>query len=75
MSDDVLAIALDDPAAPDVSELLSRHLALAREVTPSGHVHALEVAALKEPHVDFYSARWWPAEGSCGAKATRWLER
>jgi putative acetyltransferase len=52
-----LVIALDDPDAEDVRELLGRHLAFARDVTPPGHVHALEVAALQDPSVTFYSAR------------------
>ncbi|MGA2521012.1 MAG: GNAT family N-acetyltransferase [Acidimicrobiales bacterium] len=52
-----LVIAVDDPEAADVRELLQRHLAFARKVTPPGHVHALEIPGLKDVAVTFYSAR------------------
>ena len=57
MSDSEFEIAVDNPEADDVRELLARHLAFAREFTPSGHVHALPVEALKDRDVTFYSAR------------------
>jgi putative acetyltransferase len=50
-------IAEDDPRRPDVTSLLERHLAFAHEVTPRGHVHALEVQRLLDPPVTFFSAR------------------
>jgi putative acetyltransferase len=37
--------------------LLERHLAFAHEVTPEGHVHALEVHRLVDPSITFFSAR------------------
>jgi hypothetical protein len=46
-----LAIAADDPTADDVRAVLERHLAFAREVTPSEGVHALGVEGLLEPGV------------------------
>ena len=52
-----LVIAVDDPGAADVRRLLERHLAFAREVTPPGHVHALEVESLMDPGITFFSAR------------------
>jgi hypothetical protein len=52
-----LEIAVDDPEAADVRELLVRHVAFAREATPPGHVHALDLPALKDLVVTFYSAR------------------
>jgi putative acetyltransferase len=36
---------------------LERHLAFAHEVTPEGHVHALDVERLLDPSVTFFSAR------------------
>jgi mannose-6-phosphate isomerase-like protein (cupin superfamily)/GNAT superfamily N-acetyltransferase len=56
-SDFEFEIAVDDPETDDVRELRARHLAFAREFTPSSHVHALPVEALKERNVTFYSAR------------------
>ncbi|HEY4398699.1 MAG TPA: GNAT family N-acetyltransferase [Acidimicrobiia bacterium] len=52
-----LVIAIDDPRADDVRTLLDRHLAFAREVTPSDHVHAMEADDLLGPAVTFFSAR------------------
>jgi putative acetyltransferase len=52
-----LVIAVDDPRAGDVCALLERHLAFSREVTPPGHVHALDIDGLLDPAVTFFSAR------------------
>jgi putative acetyltransferase len=52
-----IAVAVDDPTAPDVRSLLETHLAFAREVTPPGHVHAMAVDALVAPSVTFFGAR------------------
>jgi putative acetyltransferase len=50
-------IAIDDPRAADVRELLERHLAFARSHTPPQDVHALDVDALVDPGVTFFSFR------------------
>jgi len=52
-----LVIGAEDPRSPDVRSLLEKHLAFAHEVTPAGHVHALEVERLVDPSVTFFSAR------------------
>jgi len=52
-----LHVAEDDPSAADVAALLAGHLALAHEVTPPGHVHALDGDGLQADHISFYSAR------------------
>ena len=52
-----LIISVDDPRAEDVRALLAAHLAFAHEVTPEGHVHALEMDGLLEPTVTFFSVR------------------
>jgi putative acetyltransferase len=52
-----LVISTDDPRSKDVRELLERHLTFSREVTPASHVHALDVEALLDPSVTFYSVR------------------
>jgi putative acetyltransferase len=46
-----------DPAAPEVRAVLEAHLAFAHEVTPVGHVHALDVAGLQRPGVTLFVAR------------------
>jgi putative acetyltransferase len=40
-----------------VLDVLSQHLAFAHEVTPDGHVHALDIDGLLDPAVAFYCAR------------------
>jgi putative acetyltransferase len=48
---------VDDPRADDVRELLERHLTFANLHSPPEDVHALDVAALLDPAVTFYSYR------------------
>jgi putative acetyltransferase len=50
-------IAIDDPQADDVRALLERHLAFANLHTPPDDVHALDVDALLDPAVTFFSYR------------------
>ena len=50
-------IALGDPRAADVSELLRRHLTFARSVTPPEDAHALEPEGLLDPSILFFSYR------------------
>jgi len=52
-----LVFAVGDPRAEDVGALLATHLAFARDVTPPGHVHALEIDGLLDPAVTFFSVR------------------
>ena len=53
-----VTISIEDPAVRDVRELLERHLAFAREVTPEGGVFALDLTALRAPEVTFFCARF-----------------
>jgi putative acetyltransferase len=50
-------IDADDPRASDVRALLARHLAHARANTEPEEVYALDVDALAEPAVTFFSYR------------------
>jgi putative acetyltransferase len=50
-------ISTDDPRADDVRQLLERHLTYARANTPPEHAHALDVDALADPSVTFFSYR------------------
>src|SRR5205807_9593920 len=53
-----LVIAEDDPAAPDVRELLARHLEFAHRHSPPEDVYALDSEALsRDDGVTFFSAR------------------
>jgi putative acetyltransferase len=50
-------IGLDDPRAEDVQALLDSHLTFSDQVTPPGHVHALDIEGLLDPTVTLFSAR------------------
>lgn len=50
-------IAVDDPRAKDVSELLECHLTFANSHSPPEDVHALDVEGLLDPSVTFFSFR------------------
>ncbi len=52
-----LQIAPDDPSRPDVRALLQAHLRFAHTYTEHGDVYALDVEALLEPSIRFFSAR------------------
>jgi putative acetyltransferase len=54
---DGLVIAVDDPRADDVQQLLRRHLDFAHDHTPLANVHALDVSGLLDPAVTLFSAR------------------
>jgi putative acetyltransferase len=50
-------IAIDDPLATDVRELVSRHLDFARSLSPPENVFALDAGGLLDPAVTLYSCR------------------
>lgn len=50
-------ISVDDPRAPDVRELLGRHLEFANLHSPPEHIHALDIEGLLDPAVTFFSLR------------------
>ncbi|HJS97294.1 MAG TPA: GNAT family N-acetyltransferase [Solirubrobacteraceae bacterium] len=50
-------IAIDDPRAPDVRQLLATHLTFAHAPTPPEDRHALDVDGLCDPAVTFFSFR------------------
>jgi putative acetyltransferase len=50
-------IAQDSPVAPDVQALLARHLEFTTATSPPEDMHALDVEALLDPAVTFFSFR------------------
>jgi putative acetyltransferase len=50
-------ISADSPLAPDVRELLERHLAFTTATSPPEHMHAMDANALLDPAVSFFSYR------------------
>ena len=55
MGEDVIAV--DDPRAPDVRDLLSQHLAVMASHSPPENIFALNVGGLLDPAVTLYSYR------------------
>lgn len=67
-----VVVAADDPRRDDVAALLEAHLSWSRSVTPAGYSFALDLDALAEPSVWFFSAR---SEGELlGVAALRHLD-
>src|SRR5215469_7863756 len=50
-------ISADSPLAPDVRELLNRHLAFTTATSPPEHMHAMNANALLDPAISFFSYR------------------
>jgi putative acetyltransferase len=50
-------IAIDDPRADDVRELLNRHLSFTRAIVPPEHNYTLAIDGLRDPAVTFFSLR------------------
>lgn len=63
----VLTIRKEDPAAPDIVALLETHLDLMRSTSPPESVHALDIEALRQPDITFWTARSDGALLGCGA--------
>ena len=62
-----LSFRIDDLSGEPTRRLIARHLAGMRAITPPGSVHALDVDALREPSVTFWSV-WVESEiAGCGA--------
>jgi putative acetyltransferase len=62
-----MQIAIDDPGAPDVRELLEEHLRDMRRLSPPESVHALDVRKLQQPDITFWSVRDGSLLLGCGA--------
>ncbi len=52
-----IVIRVEDSAAEDVQTLLRRHRSFAVQVTPPGHVHALDVDEFSQQDLTLFSAR------------------
>lgn len=62
-----MQIAIDDPGAPDVRELLEEHLRDMHTHSPPDSVHALDVGKLQHPDITFWTAREGALLLGCGA--------
>jgi putative acetyltransferase len=65
-----MKILIDDLSSPEIAALLSLHLATMASVSPPESCHALNLDALRQPHIRFWSA-WDNDElAGCGALQT-----
>lgn len=62
-----LTIQKEDPATPDIVALLETHLDLMRSISPPESVHALDIKALRQPAITFWTARIDSALCGCAA--------
>ncbi|GLH69906.1 putative N-acetyltransferase YsnE [Geothrix rubra] len=60
-------IRRDDLSGPEVQALLEEHLRNMRSLSPPESVHALDLTALRQPGVTFWSAWSGPVLVGCGA--------
>ncbi|WOH17962.1 GNAT family N-acetyltransferase [Paenarthrobacter sp. GOM3] len=63
----MISIEIDDPARPDVHQLLSEHLADMFATSPAESVHALDHSALSHDAITFWTAREDGVLLGCGA--------
>lgn len=63
----MIRIETDDPARPDVHQLLSEHLADMFATSPAESVHALDHSALSHESITFWTAREDRVLLGCGA--------
>jgi putative acetyltransferase len=63
----IMHIAIEDPATPDVRELLEEHLRDMRTHSPPESVHALDVRKLQHPDITFWTVREGGLLLGCGA--------
>ena len=62
-----LKIRVDDLRGPEIAELLAEHLRCMAEVSPPESRHALDLDALRQPDITFWSAWHGHALAGCGA--------
>lgn len=66
------SIVVDDLSGPEIAALLSAHLDFARANSPVGSVHALDLDALKQDSITFWSA--WDGKDLVGCIALKELD-
>jgi putative acetyltransferase len=62
-----LKIRVDDLRGPEIAELLAEHLRCMAEVSPPESRHALDLDALRQPDITFWSAWHGHKLAGCGA--------
>lgn len=62
-----MEIRIDDLRGPEIAQLLREHLRDLARHSPAESMHALDLAALREPEITFWCAWEGPALLGCGA--------
>jgi putative acetyltransferase len=62
-----MRIVVDDLSGPEIAEFLDEHVQQMRSITPLESKHALDLDALREPDVTFWSVMDGGAVVGCGA--------
>jgi putative acetyltransferase len=62
-----MRIVVDDLSGPEIAEFLDEHVRQMRSITPLESKHALDLDALREPDVTFWSVMDGGAVVGCGA--------
>ncbi len=57
----------DDLTGPEIRALLEEHLRNMRSISPPGSVHALDLDALRQPEISFWTVWSGPELMGCGA--------
>ncbi len=67
-----MRIRLDDLSQPEVHALLDEHLAEMRRLSPPESVHALDLGALRQPEISFWTL--WSGRDLLGCGALKQLD-
>lgn len=67
-----MKITMDDLCGPDIAKLLQAHLQSMAAISPPESMHALNIEALRQPGVTFWSA--WEGEELAGCGALKELD-
>ena len=67
-----LTIRIDDLRGPEIRALLEEHLAEMRRQSPPESVHALDLAALRQPAITFWTG--WSGGALAGCAALKQLD-
>ena len=66
-------IKIDDLSGPEIAKLLQEHLDHMYSVSPAASVHALDIEALRQPNITFWSA--WNGVTLCGCCALKEINK
>ncbi len=66
-----MIIRLDDLRGPEIAQLLNEHLQSMNALSPPESMHALDLAALRQPQISFWTA--WEGDALCGCGALKEL--